>query len=291
MKPRIKYCATPAGRVAYSTVGSGPVLLCDSGWITDLHAQLELLSFGPFMEQLAGQFTVVRFDKPGCGLSDRDGADLSFEGQMAAALAVADATGARRFRLFGASQGGQLAAALAARYPDRVEALVLYGTCACGSDLAPTDVRASLVALVRAHWGLGLRALAGAFLADPGPEDLASFAQFQRSSASAQAAARLLEVYYETDVRALLPSISARTAVLHRESDRGTRFELGREVAALIPDATLIPLPGSSHLYYHGDWHAVLEAVTSFLAEPADAGPPLTSRELEVAGADRRRAD
>ncbi len=264
--------------------GSGPVLLCDSGWITDLSGQLELFSFGEFFERLADRFTVIRYDKPGCGLSDRDGTDLSFDGQVAAALAVADAAGARRFGVFGASQGGQLAAALAARYPDRVEALVLYGTCARGSDLAPAEVRASLVALVRAHWGLGLRALAGAFVTDPSPGDLDGFARFQRSAASAEVAARLLEVYYDTDIRELLPSIRARTAVLHRETDRGTRFELGREVAALIPGATLIPLPGSSHLYYHGDWPAVLDAVTGFLDQLADTGPPLTGRELEVAG-------
>jgi hypothetical protein len=158
VRPRIRYCATPAGRVAYSTSGAGPALLCDSGWITDLRGQLELLSFGSFMERLAERFTVIRYDKPGCGLSDRDGIDLSFDGQVAAALAVADAVGAERFCLFGASQGGQLAG--------------------------------------------------------------------------------LLEVYYDTDIRALLPAIRARTAVLHREADRGTRFELGREVAALIPGAT-----------------------------------------------------
>ena len=281
--PKIRYCTTPAGRVAYSMAGSGPALLCDSGWITHLRAQLDLFSFGQFIEQLAGRFTVIRYDKPGCGLSDRDGADLSFDGQVAAALAVADATGAGRIRLFGASQGGQLAAALAARYPDRVEALALYGTCACGNDLAPAEVRKSLVALVRAHWGLGVQALAGAFVSDPSPGDLTGFAGFQRSSASAEVAARLLEVYYDTDVRELLPSIKARTVVLHREADRGTRFELGREVAALIPGATLIPLPGSSHLYYHGDWQAVLDALTAFLDEPDDVGPPLTGRELEVA--------
>jgi DNA-binding CsgD family transcriptional regulator len=96
-------------------------------------------------------------------------------------------------------------------------------------------------------------------------------------------AARLLEVYYETDVRDLLPAVRARTAVLHREGDRGTRFELGREVAALIPGATLIPLPGSSHLFYHGDWPAVLEAVLGFLTERASQGPRLTARELQVA--------
>ena len=125
---------------------------------------------------------------------------------------------------------------------------MLYGMCASGSDLAPAEVRDSVVALVRAHWGLGLKALAGAFVTDPTVEDVAAFARFQRASASADVAARLLEVYYDTDIRALLPAVQAPTAVLHREADKGTRFELGREVAALIPGATLIPLPGSSHL-------------------------------------------
>jgi pimeloyl-ACP methyl ester carboxylesterase/DNA-binding CsgD family transcriptional regulator len=280
----VRYCVTPAGRVAYSTTGAGPALLCDSGWITHLRGQLELFSFGSFMERLAERFTVIRYDKPGCGLSDRDGIDLSFDGQVAAALAVADAVGARHFRLFGASQGGQLAAALAARYPDRVEALVLYGMCASGRDLAPAEVRNSIVALVRAHWGLGLKALAGAFVADPTADDVEAFARFQRTSASADVAAGLLEVYYDTDIRALLPEVRARTAVLHREGDKGTRFELGREVAALIPGATLIPLEGSSHLFYHGDWPAVLNATLGFLSEPASPGPQLTGRELEVAG-------
>jgi pimeloyl-ACP methyl ester carboxylesterase/DNA-binding CsgD family transcriptional regulator len=289
VRPRIRYCATPAGRVAYSTTGAGPALLCDSGWITDLRAQLELFSFGDCMERLAERFTVIRYDKPGCGLSDRDGVDLSFDGQVAAALAVADAVGAGRFCLFGASQGGQLAAAIAARYPDRVEALVLYGVCASGSDLAPAEVRESVVALVRAHWGLGLKALVGAFVTDPTAEDMAAFTRFARASASAAVAAGLLEVYYGTDVRALLPSVRARTLVLHREADRGTRFELGREVAALVPGATLIPLPGSSHLFYHGDWPAVLDAMLGFLPGPtspgpASPGPRLTGRELEVAG-------
>jgi pimeloyl-ACP methyl ester carboxylesterase/DNA-binding CsgD family transcriptional regulator len=282
--PRIRYCATPAGRVAYSTTGTGPALLCEPGWITSLRAQLELLSFGSFIARLAERFTVIRYDKLGCGLSDRDGADLSLDGQVAAALAVADAVGAGRFRLFGASQGGQVAAAIAARHPERVEALVVYGMCANGGDLAPAEVRDSLVALVRAHWGLGFKALAGAFVTDPTAQDVAAFDRFQRASASAAVAGELLQVYYDTDIRDLLPTIRVRTAVLHREDDRGTRFRLGREVAALIPGATLIPLPGSSHLFYHGDWPTVLDAMLGFLAEPVSLGPRLTSRELEVAG-------
>jgi DNA-binding CsgD family transcriptional regulator len=161
---------------------------------------------------------------------------------------------------------------------------VLYGMCASGSDLAPAEVRKSVVALVRAHGGLGLKALAGAFVTDATAADVAAFTGAQHASASAAVAAEMLEVYYGTDIRALLPQIRARTAVMHREADRGTRFELGREVAALIPGATLIPLPGSSHLFYHGDWQAVVDAVLDFLCEPASAGPRLTGRELEVAG-------
>jgi pimeloyl-ACP methyl ester carboxylesterase/DNA-binding CsgD family transcriptional regulator len=259
------------------------VLLVDSGWVSHVLAQLELFYFGSVVERLAERFTVIRYDKLGCGLSDREGIDLSFDGQVAVALAVADAVGADRFHLFGASQGGQVAAAVAARYPERVETLVLYGMCASGLDLAPAEVRKTVVALVRAHWGLGLKALAGAFVADPTAEDLAAFTRIQRASASAVVAAAMLEVYYDTDIRALLPQVQARTAVLHREADQGTRFELGREVAALIPGATLIPLPGSSHLFYHGDWQAVLDAMLGFLCEPASAGPRLTGRELEVA--------
>jgi pimeloyl-ACP methyl ester carboxylesterase/DNA-binding CsgD family transcriptional regulator len=281
--PVIRYCATPAGRVAYSTAGSGPPLLCDSGWVTHLRGQLELFSFAAFIERLAERFTVIRYDKPGCGLSDRDGIDLSFDGQVAAALAVADAVRADRFRLFGASQGGQIAAAIAARCPQRVEALVLYGTCASGGDLAPPEVRDSIVALLRAHWGLGSKVLTGMFIPDPAPQEVEELTLLQRASASAAVASRLLEVYYGTDVRALLPVIRARAAVLHREADSATPFELGREVATLIPGAALVPLPGSGHLYYQGEWEPVLDATLGFLSEPTGPQPRLTPRELEVA--------
>lgn len=263
-------------------MGAGPLLLCDSGWVTHLRRQLDLASFRGFLECLAERFTVIRYDKPGCGLSERIGADLSFAGQVAAALAVAQAAGGERVHLFGASQGGQLAAAIAAEHPERVDGLVLYGSCASGADLAPPEVRKSLVALVRAHWGLGSRVLTDIFFPEPSAEDIETFPLVQRACASGEVAARLLEVYYSTDIRALLPAIQAPTAVLHREGDKATKFALGREVATLIPGATLIPLSGSDHLYYRGDWEGVVEATLGFLGG-ARSTPKLTVRELEVA--------
>jgi DNA-binding CsgD family transcriptional regulator len=136
---------------------------------------------------------------------------------------------------------------------------------------------------MRAHWGLGSKVLAGIFIPDPSAEEVEALNRLQRASASAAAGSRLLEEYYNTDIRALLPTIQARTAVLHREADSATRFELGREVATLIPGATLIPLPGTGHLFYQGEWEPVLAAMLGFLGEETGPQPRLTRRELEVA--------
>jgi pimeloyl-ACP methyl ester carboxylesterase/DNA-binding CsgD family transcriptional regulator len=280
----IRYCSTPAGRIAYTSQGAGPALLCDSGWVTHLRGQLELFSFADFIGRLAERFTVIRYDKPGCGLSDREGADLSFDAQVAAALAVADAVRADRFRLFGASQGGQIAAAIAARHPERVERLVLYGTCANGGELAPAEVRDSIVALVRAHWGIGSKLMTSIFVPDPSAAEVEQFGRLQRAGASADVASQLLDIYYGTDIRELLPAIQAPTVVLHREQDTAAPFSLGREVAALIPGAVLVPLPGAGHLFYQGEWEPALEATLGFLGAPEPEGSPLTRRELQVAG-------
>jgi pimeloyl-ACP methyl ester carboxylesterase/DNA-binding CsgD family transcriptional regulator len=279
----IRYCSTPAGRVAYCVSGTGPPLLCESGWVTHLTAQRDLFAFGQFMDRLAEHFTVIRYDKPGCGLSDWSGTDLSFDAQVGVALAVADAVRAKILAVFGASQGGQIAAALAARHPQRVQALVLYGTCADGGELAPAEIGDSIVALVKAHWGLGSKVMTGIFVPDPSADEAAAFGHLQRISATAEVASQYLATYYQTDIRSLLPAITARTAVLHREGDTATRFELGRKVAALIPQAELHPLPGTGHLYYHGEWQSVLDAILSFLDGAASSDPRLTAREMQVA--------
>jgi DNA-binding CsgD family transcriptional regulator len=209
---------------------------------------------------------------------------VSFDAQVAGLIAIADQVHADRFHLFGASQGGQVAAAVAARLHDRTDRLVLYGTCADGAAQATQEVRASLVSLVRAHWGLGSRTLAGIFMPDPTPEDVREFDVVQRSASTSEVAADLLNEYYDTDITALLPTIEAPTLVLHREEDKATKFALGRTVASLIPNATLVPLEGSTHLFWKGDWQAVLGAMLDFLPRPQPAETArLSPRELEVA--------
>jgi pimeloyl-ACP methyl ester carboxylesterase/DNA-binding CsgD family transcriptional regulator len=279
----IRFCATPAGRIAYSVMGTGPLLLCDIGWVSHLEKMMAIESFRDFFARLSSRFTVVRHDKAGSGLSDRVGIDLSFEAQVSVLKAVADAVGAMTVNVFGASQGAQVAVALAARYPERVSGLVLYGACTHGADLAPAEVRESLISLVRAHWGLGSAALSSVFLPDASPRDARDFVEVQQNASTANVAAELLAEYYRTDVSAELPRIGVPTLVLHREGDRATRFALGRDLASRIPNARFVPLEGSTHLFWKGDWPPIAEAIIDFLGARTGGEATLTAREMQVA--------
>ena len=73
-----------------------------------------------------------------------------------------------------------MAAAMAARQPERTISLVVYGMCARGSDLGPEDVRSSLVSLVRANWGLGSQMMLRIFLPDPTPDEARLLTEFLR---------------------------------------------------------------------------------------------------------------
>jgi ATP/maltotriose-dependent transcriptional regulator MalT len=151
-----------------------------------------------------------------------------------------------------------------------------------------------MVDLVRSHWGLGSRLLADVFGPSLSAAERTAFTKAQRVSADAQMAASLLELIYETDVRDDLPTVRAPALVVHREHDRAMRLRGAREVAALLPRAEMLTLPGDAHLPWHGDGDAVLRAIAAFAgikAPPvavseADAGPlhELSAREREVLG-------
>jgi predicted amidohydrolase len=155
-----------------------------------------------------------------------------------------------------------------------VARLILYGTFARGARIGDEDVRRSVLGMVRASWGLGARLLTELFIpADGGaPRGAAEwFARFQRESASAEMAARLLEEMYATDVSAILPLVHTPTLVLHRRRDRAIPERAGRELAAGIAGARFVELAGDIHLAFLGDVDQLLGAVAAFIGQAAPA--------------------
>ena len=140
------------------------------------------------------------------------------------------------------------------------------------------------MALVRGpDWGLGSKMLTGIFLPEPSGEEVEAFTRSQRACASAAVAARMLEVYYGPTSGRCCPRSPPRRRSCTAKADPATRFALGREIASLIPGAALIPLPGTSHLFYDGRWPETLAATLDVLGEADDPKPRLTERELAVA--------
>jgi pimeloyl-ACP methyl ester carboxylesterase/predicted amidohydrolase len=272
----VRFTTTPRGvQVAWAQVGSGPVILAPPGWVGHLGHLWDEPASRAFQEALAEGHTFVTLDRPGTGLSDRRRTDFSMDADLDALEAVIAAQGASRMSVLGISQGGALACVLAARRPELVDRLILFGAFARGRLVGSPQIRDAVLALVRRHWGLGSRTLAQLFVGE-GADDPAvaeSFARFQRESASGEVAAALLEELYRVDVREDLARIRAPTLVVHRERDQAISVRCGRELAASIPGARFVCLPGASHLAWVGDWGALVDTVREFLGDPPRPHP------------------
>jgi pimeloyl-ACP methyl ester carboxylesterase/DNA-binding CsgD family transcriptional regulator len=276
--------------VAWSSVGEGPPLVIGGWWASHLALNWEDPAFRKFVSDLAGRHTVIRYDRPGTGLSDRDGpAPLTLEEELAVLAGLIQSIDLPRASVLGASAGCAVASSYAAEHPERVDRLVLYGGFSRGVDIASPSARELMLSVVEGHWGLGARVLADVFLPNATAEERESFARFQRRSATREAASTALRAVYDMDSTAYLSRVRVPTLVLHRRGDRAIPFALGREVADSVPGATFVELDGDDHFPWLGDSLAVVEAIERFLSgmpQPAATRPHtsaiLTPREREV---------
>jgi pimeloyl-ACP methyl ester carboxylesterase/DNA-binding SARP family transcriptional activator len=273
----IRFCTTGDGvRLAYATVGQGPPLVKAPNWLTHLEYDWK----SPFWRHLAGALaqerTLIRFDQRGNGLSDWQVDDISFEAFVRDLETVVDAAGLERFPLLGISQGCAISIAYAARHPERVSHLILYGGYPVGWHQGPRrETHNGLLALMRAAWGAGhatFRQMFGTlFMPQATALELAWFNELQEVSASGVNAARLFEALGPVDVRALLPKVTAPTLVMHVTQDALVPFEEGRRLAAAIRGARFVALEGRNHLLLEEEpaWPRFLAEVRAFLATPS----------------------
>ena len=262
----VRYCTTKDGvRIAYSVSGTGYPLVRALGWFS--HLEFEALSplWKATNEALTRQFSYVRYDGRGTGLSDREVADLSLDTFLADLEAVLDATGQSQVALLGISQGGCTAVQYAVRHSERVSHLILYGSFA--RPPLNKEATASLVGLVKQGWRVqAVRQLfTAAFIPGGGLEEMRILNEFLREMSSPRVAAKAIEVSMSLDVSEVARLVAVPTLVLHRRGDSVSPFARGRELAALIPDARFIPLAGDNHLILDGE--PELDSLVASIAE------------------------
>ena len=273
-------------RIAYAATGSGPVLLVAPGWLSHLELGWAIPAERMFHEALSSGRTLVRYDRPGCGLSDRYEGPRTMALELATIAAVTEAIGASQFDLLGWSLGAPVAARWAAERPETVSKVVLYGGWASGESIGDEDSKRLILDLLATHWGLGSDLLTNLFAPDADAGTRLGTASYQRAASSAETAVELLTLAYELDVRPALEQVQAPTLVLHRRDDRAAPIAGGRELAEAIPGATFVELEGRSHLPAIGDAQAVVDQVRRFLGLSAlrrDVPTGLTGRQSEVA--------
>ncbi len=269
MEPQIGFCTNPDGaRIAYATFGQGPVLVYPPGsWVT-IDPYKTVPQYRQFWDSIARYHTVVLYDLRGAGLSDRNRTVFTLESDIRDLETVVDHLKLDRIILYSASQGGPIAIAYAAKYPERVTHLVLYGTFANRRDLSE-EFKAAIISLMRQpdNWA-GRRALSSLGASEVQIDTLELVATLLKTVVTPEVAADLMDMDYKLDVTQLCPSVKAPTLVMHRRGDLLIDFKAGLELASLIPNARFVPLEGDMNLAFLGDTESVLHKIFEFLGDP-----------------------
>ena len=273
--PETRYVKTDDGvDIAYQVVGDGPLdIVLVMGLLWHVEFQWTDPALASCLRRLAGMGRLIMFDKRGSGLSDRVAPDKlpTLEQRMSDLQAVLDEVGASRVAIFAESEGGPTSLMYAATFPERVEALVLFGSFArlAQADDQPWGVALDRVEqtieLFRAGWGRAeTSTLFAPSLADqPGAgEWLAALA---RNAGSPGTIATMLQMVLATDARHLLPTISAPTLVIHRRGDLICPVEGGRYLAERIPGSRYVELEGTDHAFWTDNADAVFDETEEFL--------------------------
>lgn len=254
----IRFCTTADGaRIAYSVVGSGPLLVRVLGWFTHLEMEWEWPDLRLYWAGLAEKHTLVRYDGRGIGLSDPYSGAFTEETRRLDLEAVLNSLPAAKAALLGISEGGWTAAEYAIDRPERISHLILHCAYCRGARARPGydhEESQALITLIRKGWGKDTPAFrqifTSLFFPNADSQLIAHFNELQRASADPETAARYAEsVDSRGDGRDFLIQVRTPTLVIHCREDAVVGFEEGRLLATLIPGAQFLPLPSGTHFF------------------------------------------
>jgi pimeloyl-ACP methyl ester carboxylesterase/DNA-binding CsgD family transcriptional regulator len=295
---QIRFCTSRDGvRIAYATCGAGPPLIWIGHWVRHLNFDWESPIWRPWLSLLTKRHCVIRYDWRGCGLSDRKGVKFSLEKHIEDLEAVVEASRLKDVVLVAQAGGGLVSIAYAARHPERVNRLVLYGTQTRGA-LVRNDARRleegrAFLDVMKVGWHSDTPAYGKFFtmlhMPDATAEQFRSYGDLLRLTTSPENAVALVQAYYEADALDDTPRVRCPTLVLHAREDAIIPFEEGRLVASLIPGARFVPLESRNHILQENEsaWQQMASEVQGFLSVSSiDRGSlslaQLTPRERDV---------
>jgi len=295
----IRFCrGSGRARIAYAVHGSGPPLVVVSCWLSHLQHDWQSPVWRHFLDDLGGISTLVRYDERGFGMSDWTVEDFSIDARVGDLEGVIAALGLERVALLGMSGGSDVAMAYAARHPERVTRLILYGTVSGEPSEMDAEQRAvedTFRSMIRVGWAkedpLFRRVFTRIFIPNATEEQMQWFDALQRMSTSPENAVASRIARQAVDITDEIPRITAPTLVLQAVGDRAAPFANAPRVAAQIPTARLVPLDSRNHILLAGElaWSVLLREVSTFLeADRAEPGrlrvavESLSEREVEV---------
>jgi class 3 adenylate cyclase len=252
---RIRYARNGDVSLAYQVLGDGPLdIVLVSGFVSHQEVMWDDPVAARTADRIGSFARLILYDKRDQGLSDRFGRPPTLEESMDDLRAVMDAAGSERAALYGISEGGPMCQLFAATFPERVTALVLYGTYARmiegdGYDIGvPDETLATFGDILVRDWGspVGLHMFAPSVAEDERFRDY--WGRLLRSGSSPRSAMALMDLYRQIDTRSVLGSISAPTLVIHRSGDRAAPVAWGRYLSEAIPGARYVELAGVDHL-------------------------------------------
>lgn len=274
---KIRYLRTADGvQVAWAEAGSGPVLIKAANWMTHLDFEWESPVWRHWIHFFSNNFRFVRHDERGCGMTDWNVGDLSFERWVEDLEAVVAACDPKEpFALLGISQGAATCIAYAARHPERVSHLVFYGAYARGTyrrgDPEKDRFYRALIDMTRHGWGkdnpVFRQVFTSRFIPGATDEQIGWFNELCRKTTSPEIAARLLETRATIDVVELLPKLQAPTLVLHSRGDDVIPIAEGHILAAGIPGAQFVELDSKNHILLETEpaWERFCSEVLEFM--------------------------
>jgi pimeloyl-ACP methyl ester carboxylesterase/DNA-binding CsgD family transcriptional regulator len=266
--------AADGTHIAWTSVGDGPALVHMPGVpFSNVEGEWRIPVLRRCFTDLSARLRLIQYDGRGTGRSQRDVTDLSLEAYLGDLDAVVEASGAGQVVLLGFYHSATHAVAWAARNPERVRGLILFGGALRGWDPMQGSGTQALLSLIERDWDTFVESVAHAWLGWPEGDEGRLAADWFRTATTPTMARATLQAAYAIDVTADAARVRCPALVLHRVDATVIPFDLSAELAHALPNSRLEMLPGASASLFFEDGDQVVDRLIEFVEDPAATHP------------------